>query len=233
MRCHWLQHVPYEGLGHIGSWLEGQGAEISVTQLYAGEPLPPIAALGELDWLIIMGGPMGVHDECRYPWMAAEKRLIRAALAGGPRVLGICLGAQLIADVLGGRVAPMGHQEIGWHPVTTSAAAASSPLLRVLPDRFAMFHWHGEMFETPPAAVPLGSSAGCVNQGFALGSRVLALQCHPEMTHEAAGKLVATALAEWPQGAHVQSPEGILGGDHQFAALAPTMVALLEAMQAG
>ncbi len=234
MHCHWLQHVPFEGLGGIGCWMEAQAATLTVTRLYADEPLPTPKELAGIDWLVVMGGPMGVHDEARYGWLAEEKRLIAAALAaGGPRVLGICLGAQLIADALGARVVALPHQEVGWHDVTLSAEARRSPLFRDLPAQFPMFHWHGERFDMPAEAISLGSSAGCAQQGFALGRRVLALQCHPEMMALAARELVAAALPACTPGPYVQSAEQILGDAARFNELSPTLVALLDAMQAG
>ena len=233
MRCHWLQHVPFEGLGGIGAWMEAHGAEVSVTRLYADEALPTVSELAELDWLVVMGGPMGVHDESAYAWMAAEKQLIAAALAGGPRVVGICLGGQLMADVLGAEVTAMPHQEVGWHDVTLAEEAWRSPLFRMLPARLPMFHWHGEQFALPSGAVALGSTAACPLQGFALGSRVLALQCHPEMMATSARTLVDAELSNCRPGPYVQSAQEIVGEASRFDQLSPTMVALLDAMQAG
>src|ERR1039458_5747370 len=102
MKIHWLQHEPFEGLGTIEGWLLGRGHTLSCTRLHAGEE-PPATPDG-FDWLVIMGGGMNVYQYLDHPWLRSEKRLIGGAISAGRRVLGICLGAQLIADVLGGKV---------------------------------------------------------------------------------------------------------------------------------
>ena len=103
MRLHWLQHVPFEGLGCIEPWAAAKAFDISCTRLFADEPLP---AIGTFDWLVIMGGPMGIYDLDEHPWLAAEKKFIKSSIDAGKTVLGICLGAQLIADVLGAKGIP-------------------------------------------------------------------------------------------------------------------------------
>ena len=111
MRVHYLSHVPFEKLGTMETWLEQRGARLSATRFYQGEPLPEPE---QLDTLIVMGGPMGADDEARYPWMAAEKRFIEQCIAADKKVLGVCLGAQLIARVLGAPVTANPEPEIGW-----------------------------------------------------------------------------------------------------------------------
>ncbi|MDR1789551.1 MAG: type 1 glutamine amidotransferase, partial [Opitutaceae bacterium] len=115
MRVHVYQHVPFEGIDGMAAWVERGGHALSRTRFYAGDKPPPP---GAHDFLIIMGGPMGVHDTGRHPWLAEEKRAIAAAIGSGQAVLGVCLGAQLIADVLGARVAPNREKEIGWLDVS-------------------------------------------------------------------------------------------------------------------
>jgi len=114
MRAHYLQHVPFEGLASIGRWLDAAGYEISATRLFDPEKLP---SLDNIDLLVIMGGPMSVNDEKAFPWLAAEKQFVRDAIDSGKAVLGICLGAQLIASALGARVYPNAVKEIGWFPI--------------------------------------------------------------------------------------------------------------------
>ena len=114
MRVHVLQHVPFEGLGSIGPWLQRRGAAISATRFFAGDQLPHLESL---DMLVAMGGPMSVNDEATLPWLQEEKRLIADAIGRGTPVLGVCLGAQLIASALGARVFPNHVKEIGWFPV--------------------------------------------------------------------------------------------------------------------
>lgn len=224
MRVHWLQHADFEDLGCIGPWLAERGYAVSGTALYAGEPLPAVEAF---DVLIVMGGPMNIYEHAEHPWLVAEKALIRAAIAAGRRVLGICLGAQLIADVLGGPVTRNAETEIGWFPLRLTAEGRAHPLLAGLPDVFTGFHWHGDTYALPLGALRLADSAACAQQAFAWdGSRVLGLQFHLEVTQANA--------REWfrhesvTPSAYVQAPEQILADTAAFEANNRWMRAILE-----
>ncbi len=147
MKLHYIQHVPFEGPANIGDWARSQGWSLSATHLYRGDKLP---APGEFDWLVVMGGPMNIYEEDQYPWLAAEKKSIGKAIEAGKIVLGVCLGAQLIADVLGGRVVRNEHKEIGWFPVSLRPEGVESPVFRSFPPEFQALHWHGDTFSLPP-----------------------------------------------------------------------------------
>ncbi|GAB4352480.1 MAG: hypothetical protein Kow0073_08180 [Immundisolibacter sp.] len=123
---------------------------------------------------------MGVYDTDRYPRLVDEIRLIEAAIGTGKQVLGICLGAQLIAAALGARVYPSGRHEIGWFPIAP-APQAGSPFVADLPNPVTVFHWHGDTFDLPNGARQLARNAHFEQQAFSYGQRVLALQCHPQM----------------------------------------------------
>jgi GMP synthase-like glutamine amidotransferase len=179
MRFHCLQHVSFETPGLLAAHIRERGHSLHTTALFLDEPLPSTA---EFDALIIMGGPMSVHDEAVYPWLRKEKELIAAAIREKKRVLGICLGAQLIALVSGARVYPNPQKEIGFWPLRWTAAANTLVFQR--PTDTLVFHWHGETFDLPAGAVLLASSEACVNQAFALGDHVLGMQFHPEVTPE-------------------------------------------------
>ena len=182
MRYHCLQHVSFETPGLLIDLIREKGHSLRTTALYLEEPLPSVA---DFDALIIMGGPMSIHDEDVYPWLRAEKELIAAAIREGKKVLGICLGAQLIAAVLGARVFPTPQKEIGFWPVQWTEAAASPRGKEAgAPGGSLFFHWHGETFDLPVGAVLLASSPACVNQAFRLGDKVLGIQFHPEVTPE-------------------------------------------------
>lgn len=181
MRALVLQHVPFEGSARIGDWIGRHCEHEHVCYLYADAHLP---ALDSFDLLVVMGGPMSVHDEAQYPWLVAEKRLIRAALDAGKKVLGICLGAQLLAQALGAAVRPGRQAEIGWWPLHRYSQALGSPLGERLPERLMAFHWHGETFDLPAGSVPLYGSAACANQGFIWNEQAIGLQCHLESTAE-------------------------------------------------
>ena len=194
-----LQHVPFEGLGSIGGWLEERGARIGWTRLFADDPLP---RLDGLDLLIALGGPMSVNDEARLPWLASEKRVLREAIARGIPVLGVCLGAQLIASALGARVRRAGVPEIGWFPI--EAVPGPDGTFR-FPATCTVFHWHGETFDLPQGAVRLARSGPCENQAFQIGRYVIGLQFHPEMTPDGAYALVEHCRDELGGGRYVQS----------------------------
>src|SRR5690606_8435886 len=154
LRVHVFQHVPFEGLGSMGPWMESRGHRISYGQPYAGKEF--LSGADGADWVIAMGGPMGVHDEDGLPWLRDEKRALERALRRGAAVLGVCLGAQLLADVLGAKVSRNHEPEIGWFPVDLEAEAGATWLGSVFPPRFTPFHWHGDTFDLPGSAVPLG-----------------------------------------------------------------------------
>ncbi|MBI4978561.1 MAG: type 1 glutamine amidotransferase [Spirochaetes bacterium] len=181
MRLHYLQHVPFEGLGAIEPWALKNGFTITKTSFFADEPLPPVDAI---DWLVIMGGPMNIYEHGEYPWLVREKEFIGRAITAGKKTLGVCLGAQLIADVLGGRVTRNAHKEIGFFSVTLTDAGKKSPLFGALPASFNAFHWHGDTFSIPPGAIHTASSEACVNQAFTFGRNVIGLQFHIEYRPE-------------------------------------------------
>jgi GMP synthase (glutamine-hydrolysing) len=158
MRILYVQHVPFETPGVIVDWALEMNYPLSGTRLYDGEVLPDA---GAFDFLVIMGGPMGVRDEHAHPWLAGEKRFIEQTIRAGKKVLGICLGAQLIAEVLGARVYRNTHREIGWFPVRLTARGAASPVFGVLPGGFDAFHWHGDTFTLPAGCVHAAESEAC------------------------------------------------------------------------
>jgi GMP synthase-like glutamine amidotransferase len=208
-----FQHVPFEGLGSMEPWFAGRGHRLTYVRFFAGE----IPSGPDADWIIVMGGPMGVHDEAEFPWLKAEKAALRAGLDRGAAVLGICLGAQLMADVLGAEVKPNASKEIGWFPVGLSEAAKAAWLGQVLPERFTPFHWHGDTFGIPAGAVPLGSSPACANQGFLYGERALGLQFHPEVTQTSLSALMQAcgselSIAGTERGRYVQDAEALRAG---------------------
>ena len=201
MRLHVLQHVPFEGLGHIDSWIRRRGHRLTLSRLYEGAKLPDPEAF---DRLVILGGPMNIHEEAAYPWLVEEKALIKAALAAGKSAVGICLGAQLLADGLGSRVYAGSHREIGWFPVRLTAAGQRTALTEGLPAVTTVFHWHGETFDLPPGAVHLFESEACANQAFLLDNRILGLQFHLESTPETVQQLLTHCRDELIPGPFIQ-----------------------------
>lgn len=204
MRAHFLQHVPFEGLGSIRAWLEGAGYRVTYTQLFETAEFPD---LSEVNLLIVLGGPMSVNDEEQYPWLVKEKQFVRNAITLGRPVLGICLGAQMIASALGARVYRNAVAEIGWFPV--QAVADEQPTFH-FPPAAEVFHWHGETFDLPPGAIHLARSAACEHQAFQLGRSVIGLQFHLETTPQSAFDLVAHCGNELVAAPYVQSEAEIL-----------------------
>lgn len=191
MRVHWLAHVPFEGLGAIEDWVARRGHALSCTRLYAGEALPQPATF---DLLAVMGGPMGANDAAHYPWLVDETVLIRRACEAGRGVLGICLGAQLIAASHGARVYRNAQPEIGWCEIERTAQALRHPLGQAVPERFTSFHWREDIFDLCTGATWLARSAGCAHQAFAPGWRTLGVQFHPEITALAIQGMLAALL---------------------------------------
>jgi GMP synthase-like glutamine amidotransferase len=224
MRIHYLQHVPFEGLGSMESELLMLGHQLSCTRFFANEAVP---AQRDFDALIIMGGPMGVYDDATLPWLVTEKQFIKQTVLAGKRVLGICLGSQLLAEVLGGRVFKNAFREIGWWPVTRRPDCAGSQLCRDFPDEAEVFHWHGDTFTLPEGARLLASSSGCRNQGFVWNEQVLALQFHLETTLQDAESWLAQDTGELDGSRYVQTAAAMLAQPERFTATNQLMSVLL------
>lgn len=176
MRVHILQHVPFEGMGSMEQWLRSRGASVGFTRFFESSSLPE---MDDVDFIIALGGPMSVNDEATLPWLVPEKQFIREAVQQGVPVLGVCLGAQLIASALGSRVYPNAHREIGWFDIEATPSPSDT---FHFPAKASVLHWHGETFDLPPGAVRLARSAACENQAFQLGRNIIGLQFHLEMT---------------------------------------------------
>jgi GMP synthase-like glutamine amidotransferase len=198
MRCHCLQHVSFETPGLLLDLFSERDYPCRITALYKDEPLPGVE---EFDVLIIMGGPMSVHEEEFFPWLRAEKALIGAAIRHGKKVLGICLGAQLIAESMGGRVYPNPEKEIGFWPVRWKDRPDTEETL---------FHWHGETFDLPPGAELLASTSACVNQAFRVGDRVLGIQFHPEVTLDLISAMIENEGHELAEAPYIQTAANML-----------------------
>jgi len=224
-QIHYFQHVPFETPGFIDKWAAHHGYSQSATRFFDGQKPPDLDAV---DWLVILGGPMGVYDEADYPWLVEEKKAIKEALAGGKVILGICLGAQLVAESLGALIRPNLYKEIGWFPIYLESRALDLPIADVLPPQWEAFHWHADTFEIPDGARLLASSAACRNQGFVLGDRVVGLQFHLEMDRTAAETLLQNCAAEMVPDDYVQTSHEILAADAPFAETCGLMEKILD-----
>ncbi|MFT6908572.1 MAG: GMP synthase-like glutamine amidotransferase [Oleiphilaceae bacterium] len=208
MRIHYFQHVPFEGLALIQNWVKKRAHITTKTKLYETNGID--VSIDDYDALIILGGPMGVADNDHYPWLNAEKEHINAAIDAGKFVLGICLGAQLIASALNATVTKNVEKEIGWHPVTITDEAISNPIFKGLNQAMNVFHWHSERFDIPEGAKRLMSSAACDNQAFIFNDRVLGLQFHLEMDQASILLLTEACAEDLSPGQYVQSARAIM-----------------------
>ena len=228
MRLHYLQHVPFENAGNIEAWAKANGHAITKTVLYYDEAFP---GMGEFDWLVIMGGPMNVYEERDYPFLRREKAFIREAVAAKKLVLGICLGGQLLSDVLGGRVTA-GEKEIGWHRVRLTPEARQSSVFKDLPQELTVFQWHGDTFSIPPGAKRMASSDACENQAFEYGGgRVVGLQFHLESTDDGINRLAKSCGDDLASsGKFVQKKDDFLHKDAQLKEIYALLAIFLDSM---
>ena len=175
-----FQHDPFEDLGFFAEVLQSQGAHYRVVRLFHGEM--PNEEWRDVRALIILGGPMGVDAEENFSFLRWEKKIIRAAIDEGVPILGVCLGAQLIATALGTRVFPGPVREIGWSPISITPHGQVDSLLGYLPENATVFQWHSDGFDLPAGAVRLATSAHYGTQAFRLGKSIYGLQFHLEVT---------------------------------------------------
>jgi len=231
MRLHVLQHVPFEGPAAIAEWALERDHAVSQSLAFT-EEYPPIA---DVDFLVVMGGPMDADDHEKNPWLVAEKRYIAEAIDAGLLVVGICLGAQIIAEVAGGKVKRNAWPEIGWFPVRRTDSSRLDALFAVFPEVLIVGHWHGDTFDLPEGVKPVLSSDACQNQAFTLhDGRVVGLQFHLEWTRESLEALVDECIDELVDGGPYLStaPEMFAGAERHLAACRKALWMLLDLMVA-
>lgn len=222
-----LKHIAFEGPGTFALWAQARGHELEVVAVYQNQPLPSPETF---DALLVMGGPMNVYQDAIYPWLAKEKSYIRGAIAAGKHVIGVCLGAQLIAHALGATVSQGAHKEIGWFPIRPYANCPDS---LPLPDELRVLHWHGDTFGIPNGAQPIAFSDACENQGFLYRDRVLALQCHLEMTPQSLSLLIAACSNKLVDAPYIQSAATMLAEpEATYERMQAVLFELLDALVA-
>ena len=226
MKIHYLMHVPFEGPQAISTWAKERGYSESYSRLYEDPSLP---APDNLDLLVIMGGPMGVYDQEQYPWLKDEKALIKKVMDAGKACLGICLGAQLLADALGAKVHKNLYKEIGFFPVSLTPLGWDSPIFGRMPATFEALHWHGDTFDMPQGALHIASSSGCANQAFVFDNRIVGFQFHIESTRQGLENLIKNCGDELlTEGEYIQRPEVLLEDNHDFDAMNRVLFIFLD-----
>lgn len=210
-----FQHVDFEGPAGLATLLPDLGHQSNLVRLYRGEAVPPPTSIQAL---IVLGGPMAVHDTAAFPWLEAELACIRELALARKPVLGICLGAQLLASALGSSVYPNGQKEIGWFPLAPSSNPASGNLGEKLHQALAklpgltVFHWHGDTFDLPEGSEHLAASPGCPNQAFLWGDHALGFQFHLEVDQDAARLMVRHGAHELTNGPWIQQADSLIEG---------------------
>jgi len=235
-----IQHDPLDGPGALLEWAASRGHSVAFCLICREEPLPKIETF---DLLVSLGGPMGAYEEEKHPWLASEKDYMRQSIAAGKKILGLCLGCQMLADALGGKAFRHTCKEFGWQPIMpTDAGKEWFPLshketnLRALKSHekgtFLAFQWHGDTFTLPPGALHLARNEAAEQQAFLMngpmGSRALGLQFHLEWTEQMAREALAEpGVAPAPSNS-VQTPEEILSDLSIFETAQDRFFALLD-----
>lgn len=176
-----ITHADFETPGIIEEWAQLNGHDFHITKPYKGEDLPDV---NQFDFLIVMGGPQSPLKIEEFPYLASEIALIREAVSKGTRVLGFCLGAQLIGEALGAKTERSPEKEVGVYPITLTSEGSDDPLLQGMPETFPVIHWHNDMPGLTPGAALLASSKGCPRQIIRYKKNVYGFQCHLEITHD-------------------------------------------------
>ena len=222
MRIHYLQHDELVTICTIQDWANEHNYQLTCTHTAAQENYPD---LNDFDLLIILGGRMGAYEEELHPWLTKEKQFIKEAIDQNKLVLGICLGAQILADVLGGKAYPHTVKEVGWWPVTFTEATIGT-LLQGFEGEHTLFQFHQDTFTLPPEAVVVASSAACQNQAFLYKDHVLGVQFHPEIEVENIRTL--SAVVGESQGPYIQPATQFIAAAEHFARTKEMMYMILN-----
>jgi len=214
MKIHTILHAPHEDIGNIYNWAVEKKYNITSTHLYKGDFLPDDTS--DIDFLIIMGGPMGVYDESEFLWLVNEKKFIEKAINSPiKKILGICLGAQLLANVLGAEVRKNRVREIGWFPVNLTMDGKEHPAFKDVPGAFDALHWHGDTFDIPSGAKHIAFSAFCENQAFSYRN-IIGLQFHPEVNRDLLAGFLNDPGMELIPSPSVNNPESMMKNPLNF-----------------
>lgn len=201
MRFQLIEHEPIGYSKNILKWIHRNHHTTTVTNACTAKEMPD---LKNFDCLIIAGGPQHVYEEAAHPWLRKEKEFVARAVEEQKHILGICLGAQLLAEALGGKVFLNNFTELGWYDVSLTPAGANSPIFDGVPVQFTIFQWHSDHYTLPPEAVTLAGSAAAKNQAFvSANGKSLGIQFHPDFDCGSIQQMLRTDTGEWPEGPYV------------------------------
>ncbi|HUX13589.1 MAG TPA: type 1 glutamine amidotransferase [Spirochaetia bacterium] len=223
-----IQHVEFEGPGRILEWTGIRKVPFTIFRTFDGKAFPK---LDDFELVVILGGPMTVYERAGYSWMDTEIAFLSHAVEAGKAILGICLGAQIMAHLLGAHVGALPTPEIGWFPVTMSPEGKAHPIFAGFPVNFTALHWHGDTFSIPRGAVHVASSAACRNQAFVFGDRVVGLQFHLEATEQSLQTLVDNSYNPRVSGRFVMSKEQTVSGIRTDSTDRGLLFALLDSLR--
>lgn len=234
MKIHILMHENFESPGAIETWAKEHGHPVSYTRFYQNDSLPE--AVDDFDYLIVMGGPQSpdtTEAECPYYHAQTEIEFIRKAIANDKFILGVCLGAQLIGEALGGKFERSPNREIGVFNVTLTQAGKEDPVFSTFPETFSVGHWHGDMPGLTPTAIVLATSKGCPRQIVKYSSKVYGFQCHFEFTSASIEEMIKNSSHELEQ--HKSLPYVESAGklrSHDYTSINNYLFCFLDYMQA-
>ncbi len=230
MRIHLLEHDPLDmSRTNITRWAKKKGYPLTQTYVCNGEKLP---AIKDFDWLMIMGGSPSAWEEKQNPWLPKEKAFIAQVLDSGKMIFGVCFGAQLLAEALGGKLFPNDQKEIGWYDISVTPEGQNSFLFKDIPNRFISFHWHSDHFSLPPGCVKLAESEPTANQAYLCKTHpVVGVQFHPEYTREMVRHFAREESAEWQVDRFVAGKEAVLEQTDKLPDTYWLMAALLDNME--
>lgn len=212
-----ITHAKFERPGIIHAWADSNQHSVQILAPYRDETLP---AINDIDLLIIMGGPQSPSQLDAYPYLALEIDYIKECLIANKPMLGICLGAQLIAEALGAKTERSPHKEVGAFPIQLTTAAKQDVVFKRFQEEFTVMHWHYDMPGLPDGAQILATSHGCPRQVIRFKMNAYGLQCHFEMTAELIAGMIKHCKQDLAPSTYTQQPEAMLATNfstmHQY-----------------
>lgn len=211
MNILFVLHAPFERPGFIETWAKKHNYKTQEVSPYKNEKCPDI---NEFDFLVVMGGPQSTLSIDKAPYLHDEIDLIKRAIKANKRILGVCLGAQLLAEALGAKTECSPNREIGMYQIELLEAAQDDPVFGSFPSKFNMMHWHSDMPGIADGAILLAKSEGCPRQAFRYGDRIYGFQCHFELTKELVNEMIEHCGNDLKPDTYVMAPKELMSVDY-------------------